>query len=204
MRVLTVLAMIALSVFAVVRGWGITEFAQTQAISNRSNIDDLRDWIRIPGIMSAALQSSLARTPRVSDVEGARDRARKLTALLSVRPLSSEEWLSLAEMRVITGQPENDVRAALLMSSLSGPNEEYVMWQRGLFGLFIWQSLSPDARRRIIRDLAVALHELPLGVREIGVAKNLLSAKPDEARSEISRLLKAEGVTKADFDRVGL
>jgi hypothetical protein len=140
----------------------------------------------------------------VSDVEGARQRAGSLLAFLSVRPLSSEEWLSLAEMRLIGGQAETDVQSALFMSSLTGPNEDYVMWQRGLFGLLIWQSLPAEARRQTIRDFAGALRGVPLGDRESVAAKNLLSAKSDDARSEISYLLKAEGLSSAELGRVGL
>jgi hypothetical protein len=203
MRVLTALAIITLCLFAVVRGWRMAEFAQAQGISSRSDVNNLRRWVGVSGVSTAALQAMLAQVA-VSDAEGARQRAERLTALLSERPLSSEEWLSLAEMRLITGQPAKDVQSALLMSSVTGPNEDYVMWQRGLFGLFIWQSLPANARRQAIRDFASALREIPLGVREVSAAKYLLSAKSDETRSEIVGLLKAEGITKADLDRVGL
>jgi hypothetical protein len=204
MRVLTALAIIALCLFAVVRGWHMAEFAQAQRISSRSDVNDLRRWVGVPGVTSAALQATLARTAAVSDVKGARQRAERLTALLSVRPLSSEEWLSLAQMRLITGQPEKGVQSAWLMSSVTGPNEDYVMWQRGLFGLFIWQSLPADARRQAIRDFAGALRGIPLWEPEISVAKNLLSAKSAEVRSDISRLLRSEGIGKTELDRVGL
>jgi hypothetical protein len=204
MRVLTALAIIVLCLFAVVRGWNITEFAQAQAGSTRSDVDDLARWVRVPGVTSAALQAELAQAAALSDVANARQRSKILTALLSVRPLSSEEWLSLAEMRLITAQPEKDVQSALLMSSVTGPNEDYVMWQRGLFGLFIWHTLSVDARRQVIRDFAGALRGMPLGDREINAAKYLISTKSNEARSEISQFLKAEGLSNTDFARVGL
>jgi hypothetical protein len=204
MRVLTALAVICLCLFAVGRGWKIAEFAQAQAISSGSNVGELGRWIGVPAVASAALQTMLARSAGVFDAEGARQRAERLTALLSVRPLSSEEWLSLAEMRLIAAQPTKDVQSALLMSSVTGPNEDYVMWQRGLFGLFIWQSLPAEARRQAVRDFAGALGGVPLGNREITSAKNLLNAKSDKARSEISHLLKAEGLSSIELERVGL
>jgi hypothetical protein len=204
MRVLTALTIIALCLFAAMRGWSIAEFAKAEGVSSRRGFDDLRRWVGVPGVSNAALQALLAQTTAVSDVEGARQRAERLTALLSVRPFSSEEWLSLAEMRLISKQPEKDVESALLMSSVTGPNEDYVMWQRGLFGLFIWQSLPADARRQTIRDFAGALHGVPLGDREISAARNLVSAKSDKARSEISHLLKAEGLSDTELGRVGL
>jgi hypothetical protein len=203
MRVLTVFVIIALCLFAGIRGRSIAEFAEAQSVSNRTGADDLRRWVEVPGVRAAALQTMLARTG-VSDSEGARQRAERLTALLSVRPLSSEEWLSLAEMRLITGQPAKDVQSALLMSSVTGPNEDYVMWQRGLFGLFIWRSLPTDARRQTIRDFAGALRGVPIGDHEIIAAKSVLNAKSVEARSEITLLLKAEGLSNAELGRVGL
>ncbi|HEV2551852.1 MAG TPA: hypothetical protein VGU20_31365 [Stellaceae bacterium] len=203
MRVLTALVIISVCLFASFRGWNIARFAQAQVVSSRSDVNDLRRWVGVPGVTSAALQATLARAV-VSDVEAARQRAQNLIALLSARPLSSEEWLSLAQMRFITGQPENDVQSALLMSSVTGPNEDYVMWQRGLFGLLIWQSLTADARQQTIRDFAGALQGVPLGHSELSAAKYLLSAKTDEVRSEISRLLKGEGISQTDFGRLGL
>ena len=203
MRVLTALTILALCLFAAVRGWSIAQFAQAQTISNRSDNHDLHSWVGVPGVATAAFQAMLARAV-VSDVEGARQREQSLTALLSLRPLSSEEWLSLAEMRLITGQPEKDVQSALLMSSIIGPNEDYVMWQRGLFGLLIWQSLQVEGRRQTMRDFVGALRGVPLQEREIAAAKNLLGAKSDKARSEISHLLQAEGLSNTELDRVGL
>jgi hypothetical protein len=204
MRVLTALTIIAVCLFAVVWGWNMAEFAEAQGVSGRRGFDDLRRWAGVPGVSSAALQALLAQTAGVSDVEDARQRAERLTALLSVRPLASDEWLSLAEMRLITTDPEKKVQSALLMSSVTGPNEDYVMWQRGLFGLLIWRSLPADARQQTIRDFAGALRGVPLGHSELSAAKNVLNVKSGETRSEIMGLLKAEGVTKADFDRIGL
>jgi hypothetical protein len=204
MRVLTALAIIALCLFVITRGWRIAAFAQAQTISGRSELADLTNWVAVPGVTSSALQATLARMAAVSDRGSARQRAERLTAVLSVRPLSSEEWLSLAEMRLAAGQPEKDVRSALLMSAITGPNEDYLMWQRGLFGILIWQSLPAEARRQAMRDLAGALRGVPLGEREISALKNLLSEKSAEARSQVADLLKVEGLSGTELGRVGL
>jgi hypothetical protein len=201
MRVLTAVAIIALCLFAALRGWSIAQFAHAEGISSRS--DDLRGWVGVPGVTSTALQAVLAQVA-VSGVEAARRRAERLTALVSVRPLSSEEWLSLAEMRLVDREPQKAVQSALFMSSITGPNEDYLMWQRGLFGLLIWQSLPAEALRQTIRDFAGALRGVPLGEREITAAKNLLGAKSEKARSEISHLLQTEGLSSTELGRVGL
>ena len=46
------------------------------------------------------------------------------------------------------------VLGSLKLSMLTGPNEGYVMAERGIFGVSLWESLSPDLKRRVINDLA--------------------------------------------------
>src|ERR1700730_11910281 len=175
MRLLTAVAIIVICGFAAVRGWSIAHFAEARALfaSNEGEVDGVGRWVGVPGLTGMALKTSLAQTADVSDVDGARKRAESLAALLSVRPLSSENWLSLAKMRLVTSQPDKEVIAAWLMSSVTGPNERTVMWQRGVFGLLLWQALPPDARRRTIGDLAGAIQGQGTSVvnGEISVAK---------------------------------
>ena len=38
---------------------------------------------------------------------------------------------------------------------LTGPNEGYIMADRGIFGVSLWESLPPDLKRRMAIDLAV-------------------------------------------------
>ena len=206
MRLLTAFAIIGLCAFAVIRGWSIAHFAEERArlASSQGEVGGVGRWIGVPGLTGAALETSLAHMPGASDFDGARERAESLAALLSVRPLSSENWLSFAGMRLVTAQPYKEVLAALSMSSVTGPNEGRVMWQRGIFGLLLWQALPPEARRRTIGDLAGAIRETSVGDGEMRVAKIVLSAKSAEARSQISDLLRAEGVTEAKLDRIGL
>lgn len=206
MRLLTAFAVIGLCAFAAIRGWSIAHFAQERArfASGQSAVGDFGRWIGVPGLTGAALETSLAPTAGATDIDSARKRAESLAALVSVRPMSSENWLSFAGARLVTGQSYKEVLSALLMSSVTGPNEGMVMWQRGIFGLLLWQALPPDARRRTIGDLAGAIRGTSLGDREISVAKNVLSMKSAESRSVIADLLRAEGVAKAKLDRMGL
>ena len=50
---------------------------------------------------------------------------------MSVRPLSSDYWLLLADMRLQAGQPIAKVADAMRFSALTGANEHDVMVQRG-------------------------------------------------------------------------
>jgi hypothetical protein len=206
MRLLTALAIIGLCAFAAIRGWSMAHFAEERArfASSQSEVAGVGRWIGVPGLTGAALETSLAQTVGASDIDGVRKRAESLAALLSVRPLSSENWLSFAGMRLVTARPYNEVLAALLMSSVTGPNEGTVMWQRGIFGLLLWQALPSDARRRTIGDLAGAIGGGSVGDREMRAAKNVLGVKSMETRSAIADLLRAEGVTEVKLDRMGL
>jgi len=127
-----------------------------------------------------------------------------LTALLAVRPLSAIDWLSLAGMRLATGQSSSAVLAALTMSAVTGANEGAVMMQRAMFGLLQWEALPADARRRAIGDLAGALHGGVAADGAMMVAKNLLRAKSPEVRSEIAGLLSADRISTAELARMGL
>ena len=48
------------------------------------------------------------------------------------------------------------VLGSLELSMLTGPNEGYVMAERGIFGVSLWESLSPDLKSRVAIDLARA------------------------------------------------
>lgn len=206
MRLLTAFAIIVLCGFAAIRGWSIAHFVEDRArfSSSQSEVGGVDLWIGVPGLSTAALETSPAQTPDASEIEGVRKRAQRLATLLSLRPLSSGSWLSLAEARLMTARPYKEVLSALLMSSLTGPNEGAIMWQRGTFGLLLWQLLPSDARTRTIRDLAGALLETSIGDGEIRVERNLLSMKSAETRAVIASLLRAQGVTQAKLDRMGL
>ena len=46
------------------------------------------------------------------------------------------------------------VLGSLELSVLTGPNEGYVMAERGIFGVSLWEDLSPDLKNRVAIDLA--------------------------------------------------
>src|SRR5271154_1209850 len=111
MRLLTAFAIIISCGLAVVRGWSIVNFSEERALlaSSGGGTTDIERWIGVPGLTGTALDASLAQISDTSDPDGARKREESLATLLSVRPLSSESWLSFAEMRLVTSQPFNQV-----------------------------------------------------------------------------------------------
>jgi hypothetical protein len=206
LRWLTSVAIIAVCGFAAIRGWSIAQFAEQRAriSSAASTVGGVGRWMGVPGLAGAALETALKQKPAASGIDDAQKRAETLAKSLAVRPLSSKDWLQLAVMRLMTGEPQKQVLAALLMSSVTGPNEGGVMWQRGVLGLSLWQALPPDARQRTIDDLAGVFRVVPVGDGDMSAIKNVLDMKPAETRAAIADLLRAKGVTEADLDRMGL
>jgi hypothetical protein len=139
-----------------------------------------------------------------TDIAGARDRADGLAAIAAIHPLSSANWLALAGMRLVTGQPYQQVLDALAMSALTGPNEGAIMLQRGVFGLLQWERLPEDVRRHTATDLAGAI--LGTSVQDVDLlsAKNILREKSPQTRQELADLLRADGVPASELDRMGL
>jgi hypothetical protein len=206
LRWLSSFAIIALCGFVAIRGWSLAQFAEQRAriLSNPNAVGGVGQWMGIPGLAGAVLETALKQNPAASGIDDAQKRAETLARLLALRPMSSKDWLQLAVMRLVAGEPQKQVLAALLMSWVTGPNEGGLMWQRGVLGLSLWQALSPDARQRTIDDLVGVMRVTPVGDGEMSAAKDVLDMKPAEARSEIAELLRAQRVTEADLGRMGL
>jgi hypothetical protein len=205
-RLLTAIAILGLCSFAIIRGWNIVRFvdAREHLKAHETRAEEIRAWDKVPGLQDAALQASLTRMADMTDADGARKRAEDLTALLSIRPLSSVDWLSLSGMRLVAGRNQKDVLSALEMSWVTGPNEGSIMLQRGIFGILLWETLPPDARRRVIDDVAGAILETPVGDSELNVVKNVLSEKSVDIRQEIASLMQARSVPASQLARLGL
>ena len=178
--------------------------ARTRVAEREHRADAVHRWTAVPGLASEALEASLADVADPTDIDAARKRREALNAILSVRPLSSTNWLSLAGVRFISGEEYDGVLGALAMSSLTGGNEGFVMVRRGIFGLVQWEALPPDVRKRVIADLAGAVLNSAVPDDEIGPAKSVLSTKTVDTRQEIAGLLRAQGVSAIDLARMGL
>ena len=155
-RLWTAIAMIGICGFSVARGWSIVHFSLAMANigSSENRAETIHTWTAVPGIASAALQSQLTEKIDPSDLKAANSRREALSAILSIKPLSSMDWLSLSGMQLITDQPMDQVLGSLMLSMMTGPNEGYVMAERGIFGVSLWEDLSPDLKRRVAIDLA--------------------------------------------------
>jgi hypothetical protein len=205
LRYLTAFVVIGLASFAVWHGWSVVRFslARTDAATPERRAEAVRPWTAVPGLAGEALQASLANIADPNDTQAVRRREETLGALLAVHPLSSTTWLSLAGTRLISRAAYDKVLGALAMSSLTGANEGAIMLQRGTFGLVQWEILPPDARRRVIADLAGAI-EATVRDDEIAPAKTVLSTKAADTRREIANLMRADGVPGKELARMGL
>jgi hypothetical protein len=205
-RFLITFAILAFCSLAIVRGWNIVGFVDARAHfgAHETGVEEIRSWDKVPGLRDAARQASLTKIADMTDADGARKRADDLSGLLSVRPLSPANWLSLSGMRLVAGQNEKEVLSALEMSWVTGPNEGPIMLQRGIFGVMLWEVLPPDARKRVIDDLAGAILGTPTDDRELNMVKNVLSTKSLDIREEIASLMRAENVSATRLARLGL
>jgi hypothetical protein len=207
MRFSTSLVIIGLCIFAASRGWSTADFAIARAglgSQDEQQVGPVRAWIGAPGLAAAAMRASFTQMTDAADLDGARKRADELSAFLAVRPLSSADWLSLAEMRLVAGQAQTDVLAALRMSHIAGPNEGSIMWQRGLFGMMVWELLPPDARKRAIDDVSGAIAGTPIGNTDLAPAKRILTTKSSETKQEITGLIRGKGVSDVQLARLGI
>jgi hypothetical protein len=203
-RLLTALCVVALCAVAVSGGWKIVRFANARAAAPEHRADAVRPWTTVPGVASEALAASLSNMTDAADAAAARNRGDVLGAILEVRPLSSRTWLSLAGMRLVSGDAYEHTLAALAMSSLTGPNEGLVMLERGIFGLLQWELLPKEFRTRTITDLAGAISGSTVQDSAIAPAKGVLAVKPGDVRLEIAGLLRAQGLATNDLARLGL
>jgi hypothetical protein len=205
-RTLTAIALLALCAFAMSRGWMVARYSiiKAEIAATGASTDSLLAWAAVPGVAAAAREASATRVAGPGDLPGSLKRADELSALLAVRPMSSANWLALAGMRLVTGQPPDKVLAPLVLSEITGPNENSVMIQRGVFGLLQWETLPIDARRRTISDLSGAILAGDWTDRERTMVSGTVNPKSSDSVDEISRLLRTEGVTEKELGRIGL
>ena len=194
--------MIALCGYAALRGWSVIDFARTRGPGDAGAAT--RAWIGVPAVTGAALDATLRDIAGQGGTAAAEQRAALLKTLLATRPMSSMAWLSLAGMRVATGRPYSEVLAALKMSSVTGPNESEVMWERGIFCLLQWEALPLDFQQRTILDLAGPILTGNVNDAGLRLARGVLSAKTPQARAQIAALLAVQGVTSGNLKQIGL
>ena len=191
----TGLLILALCSPAVLRGWDILRFSRADV-----NGEDTRPWAAVSGLTFSALESSLTALADSTDKGQIAKRKSEITEVLSMRPLAAEYWLTLAELRVIGDEPLLKALDALTLSTLTGPNEGYLITQRGIFGVSYWEILPSEIRNRAVTDLAARR----LSGRNAERVRTILMGKTTDVRQNIRAALQARGFPIGDFSRIGL
>jgi hypothetical protein len=196
-RFCTAITIITLCAFALVRGLDIVQFSRVkiEVGSAENGPERMQSWATVTGLGTAALQSQLVPSIDPSDLKAANSRRETLAAILSIKPMASNDWLGLSGMQLMTDQPMDQVLGSLMLSMMTGPNEGYTMTDRGIFGVAVWEDLSADLRRHVINDLAAG--EIP----ESGKIRAVFAAKSSAVRDELRTSLLATGLSPKQVDR---
>jgi hypothetical protein len=196
----TAIVVIGICGFSIARGLGIVHFSLAMANidSQERRAEIVNAWSAAPDVASYALRADLTDQIDPSDQKAADRRRQKLSTLVSIKPMSSYSWLSLSGLQLITDQPMEQVFASLELSMLTGPKEGYVMVDRGLFGVSLWERLPPDLQRRVALDLAAGEAAEMTGGKSIRAA---LAAQPDQALGEVRAAMIATGLSPQQVDQ---
>jgi len=196
-RLCTATAIIVICGFSVLRGWDIVHFSISLAnigtVEKRAAIAN--SWSVVPGVAAAALQAELKEQINTSDPTAANRRREALVAILSIEPLSSVNWLSLSGMQLVTDQPMEQVLGSLELSMVTGPNEGYLIVERGILGVSLWESLSPYLKKRVAVDLAKG--EIAGNER----FRAVVSAQPEPVRNELRAAILATGLLPKEVEQ---
>jgi hypothetical protein len=179
-RLWTALLVVGLSLVTISFALPTLRFGLAAQLSNpqmaKARLDLLtQDW---PVGAQAQRLSLFLAPPRAADA-----RVDALQSLLAETPMSSGGWLDLAIARREAGQPMAKVASALVLSSLTGPNEALFMGGRAAFALPIWDRLPPELRRSLIGDLVVGWGAIDDARRR--ELEAILTVASDPARAQI-------------------
>jgi hypothetical protein len=204
-RLLTTIALIVIGGMAVAQGWGIVRFflASTNIVSAEKRARTADAWRATSGIISTALNDELVDETSQSDIIAAYRQRELLSAILSIKPLSSGDWLALSKAELMTHQPmEEDVFGSLELSTLTGPNESYVMGQRAVFALSLWERLPADLKRHAAVDVAaMMLTRTPAEGEMLGKIGAVLATQPESVRNELREAVIATGVSPEEIKK---
>jgi hypothetical protein len=198
-RLFTAIALIGICGFAVTRGWSIVHFSlvMANADSPQKRAELGNTWRSVANVGSAALRAELAEPINTSDSKAASTQREAFSSVLTLEPMSSIDWLLVSHLQLITDQPMEQVFNSLELSMLTGPNESYVMAGRGIYGVSLWQRLSPDLQRRVVADLAVGEEH------EIQKIRAFIITQPQQVRNELREALLANGLSSKELEKRG-
>jgi hypothetical protein len=194
-RFVTAIAVIGICGFAVARGWNFTRFSLIAMDKSAENREErVHPWTAVPGVAAAAWKIVL---PGLTATDSLRDGQ---SAVLSIKPLSSPDWLSWSGLQLSTDRPIEIVVESFELSMLTGPNEGEVMANRGIFGLSIWDALPAQLKDRTVTDLVVGAVSSGQATTKLRTA---LSGEPEKVRTELRTRLLAEGLSPHDLEQIG-
>jgi hypothetical protein len=203
MRLLTAIVLVVISGVAIGQGWGIVRFflASMDIVSSEKRARIADAWRATSGITSTALNDELADETNQSDIIAAYRQRELASAILSIKPLSSMDWFSLSRAELITHQSMEDVFGSLELSMLTGPNEGYVMRERAVFAVSLWEKLPADLKRHAAVDASAMLFpRFPGDGAESWKFGVELATKPDWVRTELREALIATGVSPKEIE----
>src|SRR5262245_8351365 len=203
-RLLTAIAMIGICGISVAQGWRIVHFSLAMASvdSPKKRAEIINRWTAVPGLAATALRAELTDEINLSDPKAANRRREALSAILSIKPLSSMDWLSLSRMQLVTEQPIKQVVGSFKLSMLTGPNEASVMPGRGIFAISIWDSLPQDLKSHVAVDLGpIIFFRTPAEGQLGGQVRAIISAESDRVRNELREALLATGVSRREIEQ---
>jgi hypothetical protein len=196
-RLWTAVAVIAVCGWAVAWGSDIARFslatANIESSENRDKI--LNTWSAVPLVASTALRAELSEKVDASDSKAANNRREALARIVAIQPLSAVNWMLLSAMQLVTDQPMEQVFDSLELSTVTGPNEGYLMPERGIYGVSLWPRLPPDLKRRVANDLTAAEIIGNVGFRAT------LSAQPEGVRDELRTAMLVTGLSPQEVER---
>jgi hypothetical protein len=192
-RLWTALIVVGVSLFAISRGVDVARFAHADISEDQSSMAArLGPWTEKPGVAALALSRLVGEAPGDADM-----RRRWATDLLSRAPLDADAWLLLARLRFAAAAPAEQGATALAMSSLTGPNEGWIMARRGALALSLWRVLPPASRGGAASDLVGGWYYAP--EQERAVLRATLSLQTPSLREDMrAALLLAGGAAVAE------
>jgi hypothetical protein len=204
LRIATALVISGLSAFAMVCGveWVRYYDARRAAAKDPARREAVAlSWRSVPGVASLARAEAVAAPVQASNPAEVSKRQQALDDIVSIRPLSSMNWLLLSGMDLVGRAPLDKVFRDLTLSYVTGANEGYVKGQRVVFALSLWERLTPDLRSLTIHGLATTdLNDLDInGVRRV------MSAKSEIVRRDVwSALTQTAGISEDVVKRMGI
>jgi hypothetical protein len=85
---------------------------------------------------------------------------------------------------------------------LTGPNEGYVMGERAVFALSLWDKLPADLKRRTAGDVAsMMVPRIPAEGEMLAKIRAALASQPDRVRNELREALVATGVSPEQTEK---